>query len=191
MTSFLKLKRICECCSREFFSKTTVTRFCSVSCRSKAGKQKIRAEKIKVSNEETLKLKMLQLEELKKKEFLTVRDVASLLSCSVRSVYYYIDNNTIEAVNIGRRMTRIKRSSIDKLLIKPEPEITYGAEDKPIEYTLADCIGTYEVRRKYQISESTLRSLIIRNNIPRLRKGSLAYVPKELIEGLLEKMYSI
>jgi excisionase family DNA binding protein len=188
MTSYIQLKRICEFCSKEFNSKTTVTRFCSSTCRSRAGKMKIRSANIKVSNEETLQVKILQLEELKKKEFLTVRDVASLLSCSVRTVYYYIDNNTIEAVNIGKRMTRIKRSSIDKLLIKPEPEKTSEAEVKAIEYTLADCIGTYEVRRKYQISESTLRSLIIRNNIPRLRKGSLAFVPKVLIEGLLERI---
>lgn len=188
MTSYIQLKRICEFCSNEFSSKTTVTRFCSNTCRSRAGKMKIRSAKIKVSNEETLRVKILQLEELKKKEFLTVKDVASLLSCSVRTVYYYIDNNTIDAVNIGKRMTRVKRSSIDNLLIKQEPEKTSVAEVKEIEYTLADCIGTYEVRRKYQISESTLRSLIIRNNIPRLRKGSLAYVPKVLIEGLLERM---
>lgn len=185
MTSYIQLKRICEFCSNEFISKTTVTRFCSKTCRSRSNKSRIRGLNIKVSNEQTLHMKILQLEELKKKEFLTVKNVAVLLSCSVRTVYYYIDNGTIEAVNIGKRMTRVKRSSIDKLLIKPESTPIINSDLKSKVYTIDECIGTFDVRKQYQISESTLRSLIIRNNIPKIRKGSLAYVPKELIERIL------
>ena len=58
---------------------------------------------------------MLKVEELKNKEFLTVREVARLLNCSVRSTYYYIESGTIKAVNLGQRITRVKRSEIDKL----------------------------------------------------------------------------
>jgi excisionase family DNA binding protein len=67
------------------------------------------------SNSETIKTILHPIEQLKAKEFLTVSEVAQLLNCSIRSVYYYIDNGTISAVNLGQRMTRVKRSEIDKL----------------------------------------------------------------------------
>jgi excisionase family DNA binding protein len=78
----------------------------------------MRGNKIEASNKETLKVKVQPIEELKAKEFLTVREVAQLLNCSTRSAYYYIENGTINAVNLGQRITRVKRSEIDKLFLK-------------------------------------------------------------------------
>lgn len=60
-------------------------------------------------------MKQQNIETIKSKEFLTVREVAILLSCSVRTVYYYIESGTIKAVNLSQRLTRIKRTDIDKL----------------------------------------------------------------------------
>jgi len=54
-------------------------------------------------------------EDLKAKEFLTVREVSKLLNCSIRTIYNYIDNGTIKAANLAKRITRVKRSEIDKL----------------------------------------------------------------------------
>ena len=48
-------------------------------------------------------------------DLLTVREVASLLNCSIRSAYQYIEFGTIKAVNLGQRITRVKRSDLDKL----------------------------------------------------------------------------
>lgn len=183
MTTTIQVKRICEYCSKEFMSKTTVTRFCSVKCRSRSYKAGVRGKKIQTSNEELMRYKSLQRELIKSKEFLKVKEVAILLDCSVRTVYYYIDLNVIEATNIGQRMTRVRRSSLDKLLdrtiAKQEFEIK---ESQPREYTLEECISTQEVRKKYGISDSALYNLIIRNKIPKIRHGIYAYVPRELIE---------
>lgn len=115
MSSNIKVKRICEHCGKEFTAQTTVTRFCSHRCASAAYKQRSKETKVHQSNTETLRIKTLPIEELKAKEFLTVREVARLLNCSVRSAYYYIDNGAIKAVNLGQRITRVKRSEIDKL----------------------------------------------------------------------------
>ncbi|MDQ3049376.1 MAG: helix-turn-helix domain-containing protein [Bacteroidota bacterium] len=71
--------------------------------------------KVESSNIETFKIKTRPIEELKAKEFLTVRDAASLLNCSIRTVYYYIQSGDIKALNLGQRITRVKRSEIDKL----------------------------------------------------------------------------
>ena len=132
-----------------------------------------------------MRYKSLQREFISSKEFLKAKEVAILLDCSVRTVYYYIDQCIIEASNIGQRMTRIKRSSLDKLLnsalIKNKP-----TEEKTEikQYILEDCISTLEVREKYGISASALSTVIHRNQIPRIRSGKYAYVPKELIENL-------
>ncbi|RLD59967.1 MAG: DNA-binding protein, partial [Bacteroidetes bacterium] len=42
--------------------------------------------------------------------------VATLLGCSVHTTYRLIDNGTLKAVNLSERMTRIKRSELNKIL---------------------------------------------------------------------------
>jgi len=115
MSSKIEVQRICQHCGNEFTARTTVTRFCSHRCASAAHKQKVRAGKVEESNKQIQQVKARPIEELKVKEFLTVREVALLLNCSVRSAYYYIESGTIKAVNLGQRITRVKRSEIDKL----------------------------------------------------------------------------
>jgi hypothetical protein len=59
-------------------------------------------------------------EEIISKEYLTVRDAAILLNCSVRSMHYYIRLKRIKAAYISKRIIRIKRSEIDKLFEYPK-----------------------------------------------------------------------
>ena len=115
MSSNIQVQRICQHCGNEFTARTTVTQYCGDLCAKMAYKARIRAKKIEGSNRQTLAIKALPIEALKAKEYLTVREVASLLSCSVRSAYYYIDAGKINAVNLGQRVPRVKRSDIDKL----------------------------------------------------------------------------
>ena len=115
MSTNIKVQRICQHCGNEFTARTTKTLYCSHRCNSAALKAKIRAAKIEASNIETQRVRARPIEELKAKEFLTVRDVATLLNCSLRSVYYSIESGNIKAVNLGQRITRVKRSDLDKL----------------------------------------------------------------------------
>ena len=115
MSSNIEVQRICQHCGKEFTARTTVTQYCGDDCAKRAYKARQRAARIEVSNKETLLIKTKPIEEIKAKEFLTVRDVATLLNCSVRSVYYYIKSGNIKAVNLAERVTRVKRSDIDKL----------------------------------------------------------------------------
>lgn len=182
MSSKIEVQRICQHCGNEFTARTTVTRFCSHRCASAAHKQKVRAGKVEQSNKQTQQIKTQHIEELKAKEFLTVREVARLLNCSIRSAYYYIESGTIKAVNLGQRITRVKRSEIDKLFEQPRP-VTPQPEQK--QFDISECYSTEQVREKYKISESGLRGLIIKHNIPKFRKGWFAYVPKTVIDKLL------
>lgn len=115
MSTKIKVQRICQHCGNEFTARTTVTRYCSHKCNSAGYKANLRNGKISESNNETVRIKSQPIEELKVKEFLTVREVALLLNCSVRSAYYSIECGSIKAINLGQRLTRVKRSEIDKL----------------------------------------------------------------------------
>jgi hypothetical protein len=182
MSSNIKVQRICQHCSTEFTARTTTTLYCSHRCNSAAYKAKQKAGKVEQSNKETQRIKNQPIEELKAKEFLTVREVARLLNCSVRSAYYYIESGTIKAVNLGKRITRVKRSDIDKLFEQPQPEAPQPEQKK---FEIADCYNLSEILEKYSISEKALHNLIERNSIPKIKKGWFAYVPKTEIDKLL------
>lgn len=188
MSSNIKVQRICQHCGKEFTARTTVTQYCSDICSKRAYKARVRAGKVEQSDKETQRIKNQPIEEIKAKEFLTVRDTATLLNISIRSVYYYIENGYIEAVNLGQRITRIKRSALDKLFEKPQP-ITpqYDNKTDAEKYDLADCYNKEQVKVKYGISESTFRNLMIKNKIPKIQKGKFVYVPKILIDNLFKQ----
>jgi excisionase family DNA binding protein len=182
MSSNIRVQRICQYCSNEFAARTTTTKYCSPRCNKAANKAEQRAVKVEQSNSETMQIKTRPIEELKAKEFLTVREVARLLNCSVRSAYYYIDNGTIKALNLGQRITRVKRSEIDKLFEQPKTS-TPQMEQK--QFDISDCYTKQQVRSKYNISESGLRGLIVKHEIPKIKKGWFAYIPKTIIDKLL------
>lgn len=189
MSSNIKIKRICEYCNSEFIAKTTVTRYCSSICR----KRNYRAKKIVQTNKETEQIKNKPIHDIQAKEFLTVRDVSILLGCSLRTTYRLIDNGTLNAVNLAKRMTRINKSEVNRLLkqvtpppITKEPEPVYVIKKpKQIQIDIADCYNLTEIQNKYGISEKALHEIIKRNNIPKLKQGWYAYVPKKLIDELL------
>ncbi len=115
MSSNIQVQRICQFCGKEFTARTTITQYCSDNCAKRAYTVRIRETKIQASDKETQKVLALPIEQLKAKDILTVREVVTLLNCSKRSVYYYIDKGIIIAVNLNQRMTRVKRTEIDKL----------------------------------------------------------------------------
>jgi len=126
-------------------------------------------------------MKTLNIEIIKAKEFLTLRDVSKLLNCSIRTIYYLIENGKIKAVNLSQRKTLIKRSEIDILFSKPYIE----PKPETVHYDFSDCYMLSEVRDKYGISDGGLHQLIKRHNIPKLLKWKCTYVPKQLIDNIL------
>jgi len=186
MSSNILINRICHYCNTEFKARTTTTLYCSTRCNSAAYKAKQRAGKIEQSNKETQRIKNRPIEELKSKEFLTVREVANLLNLSIRTAYYQIENGTIQAVNLGQRITRVKRSEIDKLFNQPHtgtPQTEKQPDHSKIE--LSECYNLTEIQDKFGVSEKALHEIIKRNKIPKIKKGWFAYVPKKEIDKIL------
>ena len=116
MSTNIKVQRICEGCGNEFIAKTTVTRYCSHRCNSRAYKANVRNQNIASSNQRTLEIKTELTEIVKAKDILSVKEAALLLGCSVRFTYRLIEDGTLKAVNLSERMIRIKRSDIDNIL---------------------------------------------------------------------------
>ena len=117
MSSNIRINRICQYCGKEFEARTTVTKTCSDNCAKRLYKMRKKSDKIEQSNLNTQAIRLKPLEELRAKEFLTVKDLSTLLNCSIRTAYYLISNGNIKAVNISQRKTLVKRSEIDKLFI--------------------------------------------------------------------------
>jgi len=180
MSSNIQIQRVCEFCGNEFTARTTVTKLCSAKCRKANYKAKQRAEKIQKSNSETKRIKNKPIDELKEKEFLSVREVATLLGCSLRTAYRLIDTGTLIGVNLAERMTRVKRSEINKLLEQPQKR-----KQILTQYNISECYSLTEIQNKYGISEKALYETIRRNEMPKLKQGRFTYVPKVLIEKIL------
>lgn len=115
MSSNINIQRVCLFCGGDFIAKTTQTKYCSHKCNSRAYKETQRNRKIEAS---IVKLKPIQnkpIEEISKLEFLTAKQTAKLLNSSTKTVYNLINSGKLSAINLGERITRIRRIDIDKI----------------------------------------------------------------------------
>jgi excisionase family DNA binding protein len=180
MSSNIRIKRICKNCENEFIAKTTSTQCCSDLCAKGWYKKKQRVMKIEKSNTEVRKIKSKPLEDIRAKEFLTVQDVAKLLSSCKQTIYNLINNGTITAYRLTGKNTLIKRVDVDKLFENPVPM------PKPININVEDYYSLSEVMYKYGVSNKALYDIIKRHEIPKIKKGIYTYVSKETIDKMFE-----
>lgn len=188
MSSNIEVQRICQHCGKEFTARTTATRYCSHKCSSTAYKARKRNEKVEQANATTKRASEMPAlcyhhYPLKEKEFLTVKEVAVLLGCSKRTVYRFIEDKKLKAVNLSERMTRVRRTEIDEIMTKREVE-TFQAIT-PEYYDISECYHMGEIQAKFGISEKALYELIKRYDIMKIKQGRHSYVPKAAIDKLL------
>ncbi len=196
MGSNIKVQRICEHCGIQFAAKTTTTKYCSHRCNNAAYKSRQKAIKVEQSEKESQMVKSQPIEELKAKEFLSVTQVSKLIGCSRQNVYNLINTGKLKATNILLKKTIVKRSDLDELFM----ESTNRTQIKGISNTqtqdfvevlkfedieISECYNITEVQSKYGISATALQNMIKRYEIPKMKKGWFAYVPKTVIDKLL------
>ena len=121
MSTNIKVQRICQFCGKEFTARTTVTQYCGDNCSKRAYKARQRATKVETSNKETLQIKTKPIEELKVQEFLSVRHVAKLIGSSRQTVYNLINTGKLQAVNILKKKTIVRRCDLDNFSNSPLP----------------------------------------------------------------------
>mgnify|MGYP003672967806 CR=1 FL=1 len=179
MSSNIRVQRICLHCGGEFTAKTTVTKYCRDDCAKRAYKARKRAEKVEVSNSETLRLQLQPIEILSAKDFLSVSEAIQLLGISKQTMYRMMKRGAINYAKFGSR-TIIRRVDLNVLFEPPQSK-----QPQPVEHDIENCYNLTEIQERFNISEKALYVLLKRNEIPKLRKGKFAYVPKTAIHSLL------
>ena len=180
-TTFTILKQ-CEHCAEMFESQRRTTRFCSHKCNSanyKLRKRKELKNEVEVKTKQSLKpkVKALNLEIIKEKEFLTVKEVAVLFGCSKDTIYRMIDAKEINAINLNKKLTRIRRKDIEQLF---EPT----KKEAQKELTIENCYTMNEIIKKYNVSRNTIYNYGNKHNITRLKQNGITYYSKFDIDNL-------
>jgi excisionase family DNA binding protein len=114
MSSNIKITRICQFCDADFTARTTVTKYCSHKCASRAYKQRTRNRNIEKSVAETVQVISVKKIELQAKEFLSIDEASELLNVSRWTISRAIAADRLKAVRMGKRVI-IRRKDIDQL----------------------------------------------------------------------------
>jgi excisionase family DNA binding protein len=186
MSSNIKVQRVCQNCGNEFTAQTTVTRYCSMTCNRRAYKAQVKASKIEASNTQTRQIRTQHIEDLKEKAFLSIADTCKLIGISRRTVYRMIEKGELVTGKAGTR-TIIRRSDLEQHLFEPTGSLIPKPKSRPIntKFDITEFYTLTEVQTKFGISEKALHTAIKRDDIPKIKKGRFAYVPKTAIDKLL------
>ena len=181
--SKLKIPRVCEHCSKPFEAKTVITRFCSKSCANKSGKENKKQEKKQKEIESLLEKYSNKIAEVQTREFISVSEATIMYGISKDTIHRMIKRGLINGVNIGVRLTRVKRADLENLFSTIEMPIEKKKAEKPT-FEIGNCYTLSEVSEKYNANPSTVSSAIRKNNIPKKKVGSFVYAPKNLIDKI-------
>lgn len=200
MANKMEIINICEWCDKTFVAKKLTTRYCSHSCNSKAYKLAKREEALlAVKSEETgkrfknvgLSMKRLKeiealsdaYEKIKDKEFLSVSETAFLLSVGRTTIYRYLKNNTLKAVQTAGK-TFIRRSDIDAMFDNSQAYVARPSKErKPITefYTLS------EIKEKFNVKETWIYKVVREKRIPKTLINGKSIFSKKHIDKYFQK----
>ncbi|ESU27097.1 hypothetical protein FLJC2902T_22770 [Flavobacterium limnosediminis JC2902] len=183
MSSNLNIKKRCEHCKNEFVAKTTKTRYCSLKCNSRHYKILHQQKSIKTIEKAT-ELKLPPLEEINKKDFLTVKETAFILNMSVRTVYRLVAEKEINSYNFSIRKILIRRKDIDSYFDINLNGTNIDRDHLKKLITLENSYTINEVLKKYNISNGALYRILSRLEIPKKNFGKHVLVRKEDIDKI-------
>lgn len=181
MSSNIEIQNKCKWCGQIFIARKTSTNYCSHKCNNAAYKERIRQERIATYQKEI----SINTEEtsIENKEFYTPPEVAKLLGISRASIYRYMAENIIKAVQFKGK-TLVRRKDIELLFEN-------AAEYKkriPIEKApITDFYTTAEVKEKYHVNESWIFAIAKKHNIPRTFNRGKTYWSKKHIDAYFAK----
>ena len=109
MSSNIRIEKICIFCKEKFTAKTFSTKYCSHRCNQKDYKKKVKEEKLRKSKEEfqtevkLKRLKVVSLEDVQKKSYLTIKEVCLLMNISDSTIRKLIKNGELKTIRIGKK----------------------------------------------------------------------------------------
>lgn len=115
-----EIKRKCKVCGEVFLAKTLDSQYCSPKCSKVAWKRK------KDAKEKNEKLDRLAQHIPDIREYVSVKEAVAMFGVERTTLYRLIKNGTVPAINVGKRLTRIKRSALETMfLTRKEIFLTY------------------------------------------------------------------
>ncbi|MBP9849013.1 MAG: helix-turn-helix domain-containing protein [Flavobacterium sp.] len=183
MKTNIRVKKKCEYCKEEFVAKTTKTRYCSHKCNQRGYKQNQKQNKI-ATTEKATSLDIINIDELNRKDFLTAKEAAYILSMSLRTVYRLIQSKELNAYNFSERKTLIRRKDIDMYFDLSLNDINIDKSHLKELINLENSYTIDEIQKKYNISSGALYNLIKRLEIQKKQVGKHVLVRKEDIDKI-------
>lgn len=177
----IEIKRKCPICGKVFIIKTLDSIYCSPNCGKVAYKRKKDKEK-----KEALFVAYAQtIPDIR--EYLTAKQAIAIYGIERSTLYRLVRLGKIPCINLEVRLTRFKRSEMDKLF-HYRRDLKFAKEVKQQKklYSLEpeDCYTIGEICEKYHINDSSVWAHVRKYSIPSRQIGSFVYVPKEEIDNL-------
>ena len=174
-TSKFRVLRTCELCGKEFYAQKVTTRYCSKRCNELAYKKRRRQKQISEAESRVLQK---PIEEVGKKEFLSLQETSVLFGITKRSVYNLIYNGVLKAFKLSSRMTLIRRADIEHIF---ESHV-YTKKVKPERKPITEFYTTAEIKEKFGVSESWVFKVAKEKNIPKILHHGKTYWSKQHVE---------
>lgn len=184
MSSNIDIQKKCKWCGEIFTAHKMSTAYCSHKCANLAYKERVRKERISAYQKElSFKEYNEPLKDLEQREFFTPTAAAKLLGISRATIYRYLADETIKAVQFKGK-TLIRRKDIDMLF---ESSATYNKRLPQEKAPITEFYTTAEVKEKYNIVDSWIFVVAKKHNIPRTFNRGKTYWSKKHIDNYFGK----
>lgn len=112
----MEVNKICQFCGNRFVAKKTTTKCCSDDCAKKFYKKRKRDEKIQASDKDfEVQIKGYDIEEIQKKDYLSIKEVMLLLNISRTSIYRMLKDGRLSKLE-GFKSVRIRKVDLEYTL---------------------------------------------------------------------------
>lgn len=155
-----EIKRKCKVCGEVFLAKTLDSQYCSPKCSKVAWKRK------KDAKEKNEKLNLLAQHIPDIREYVSVKEAVAMFGVERTTLYRLIKTGVIPAINVGKRLTRIKRSDLESMFLTRQESI---AEKKSLfqrDTVWSQKTATPLVRYAVSITSTTVQYGRISANTP-------------------------
>lgn len=184
MSSNIDIQKKCKWCGEIFTAHKMSTAYCSHKCANLAYKERVRKERISAYQKElSFKEYNEPLKDLEQREFFTPTTAAKLLGISRATIYRYLADETIKAVQFKGK-TLIRRKDIDMLF---ESSATYNKRLPQEKVPITEFYTTAEVKEKYNVVDSWIFVVAKKHNIPRTFNRGKTYWSKKHIDNYFGK----
>lgn len=178
-TAKYEIKRKCKCCGAIFLAKSLDSYYCSRSCSNKGYKQRRAEQKQREKWDKVIG------EIADQRDYISVAEAEALFGVCAKTIRRLIKCGKITSINLGIRLTRVRRSELMGLLpLRENPLDSDRSLPKPYNLEPEDCYTIGEIAEKFAIAESTVYSHIRKYAIPIRQIGRFVYAPKSEIDRI-------